>query len=67
MSDWLNHIVYELDKNPGLPLKEVINIAKVTIYFSNTKNKNKNNLQYENFLYKKNKKNQNRLKYFQHD
>ena len=36
MSDWLNHIVYELDKNPGLPLKEVIDIAKVTIYFSNT-------------------------------
>ena len=54
MSDWLNHIVYELDKNPGLPLKEVISIAKVTIYFSNIKNK-------------KNKKNQNRLKYFQHD
>lgn len=34
MGDWLEHLKNELAANPGKPMKEVIEIAKVTIHQS---------------------------------
>ena len=31
MSDWFKYLQIELEKNPGKPLKEVIEIAKINI------------------------------------
>ena len=46
MSDWLNFLQTQLAENPGKPLKEVIEIAKINIKKKpekNKKSKTKNN------------------------
>ena len=40
MSEWLSLVEKELTKNPGLPLKDILNIAKLSFEKINKKNKN---------------------------
>lgn len=43
MSDWLKFLQTQLAENPGKPLKEVIEIAKINIKKKPEKNKSKRN------------------------
>ena len=62
MSDWLTHLKKEIALNPGKPLKEVIEIARLTIHnkpTNHSKNHSKNNRKNNS---KNNRKNKNKNK-----